>query len=157
MFTIAIQNAMGYPVDIPGLQKAGRTVLAQQNAHPDSSLTVVITDDESVAALNRQYRAIDAPTDVLSFPAGAPIVDIEDEPPYLGDLIIAFPYSAAQAQRLGHNLNDSFALLVVHGTLHLLGYDHDSDEQRAEMWTAQAAALNTLGISLDIIPEAYEH
>jgi len=157
MFTVDVQNDPGYPLDAGRLCEAAQAVLKQQNAHPDSSLTIVFTDDESIAALNRQYRDLDAPTDVLSFPAGPPIVDLEDEPPYLGDLIIAFPYAAAQAQRLGHDLDDSLVLLAVHGTLHLLGFDHDTDERRADMWAAQAAALQALGISQDIVPEAYEH
>ncbi|MFN8564627.1 MAG: rRNA maturation RNase YbeY [Anaerolineae bacterium] len=71
---------------------------------------------------------------------------------YLGDLVIAYPYAAAQAQREGHALDDSLALLVVHGTLHLLGYDHDTPEHRAHMWAAQELALLALGISPEIVP-----
>jgi probable rRNA maturation factor len=102
--------------------------------------------------VNRQFRGIDAPTDVLSFPADEPPIEIDDEPPYLGDLIIAYPYASEQAARQGHTLSDSLSLLVVHGTLHLLGYDHDTPEHRAEMWAAQDAALTALGISTAIVP-----
>jgi len=76
----------------------------------------------------------------------------EDALPYLGDLIIAYPYALAQAQREGHDAMQSFSLLVVHGTLHLLGYDHDTLENRAEMWAAQETALMALGISTAIVP-----
>jgi probable rRNA maturation factor len=112
----------------------------------------VVTDDDSVASLNRQYRNVDAPTDVLSFPAAAPPVELQDEPRYLGDLVIAYPYASAQAAREGHAFNDSLALLVVHGTLHLLGYDHDTQEHRAEMWAAQEQVLKALHIPVDMVP-----
>ena len=79
-------------------------------------------------------------------------MEIADEAPYLGDLVIAYPYASAQATGLGHPLADSLALLVVHGTLHLLGYDHDTTESRAAMWAAQARALTTLNISPEIVP-----
>jgi probable rRNA maturation factor len=156
--TIAVMNAAGYAVDTPRLQEAAAAVL-QQQAAPDSSLTIVVTGDEEVAALNWQYRGVNAPTDVLSFPADVPPVDLDDEPPYLGDLIIAYPYAAAQAQREGHDLTLSLMLLVAHGTLHLLGYDHDTAARRAEMWAAQDAALRALGVDLSIVPvlESYDH
>jgi len=157
MATVEILNEQGYAVDEARLRSAAITTLTQQRAQPDSALTIVITDNESVAALNRQYRGIDAPTDVLTFPADAPPVILEGEPSYLGDLIIAYPYAATQAQ--GHDLGDNLALLVVHGTLHLLGYDHDTLEQRAAMWTAQEAAVRALHISPDVVPalESYDH
>jgi probable rRNA maturation factor len=154
-FQIDIQNedANGLEINASRLEEASAAVLAGHDVHPDSCLTVVIAENEFVRSLNRQYRGIDSPTDVLSFPADSPPVEIDNEPPYLGDLIIAYPYASAQASREGHALGDSLALLVVHGTLHLLGYDHDTDENRAAMWKAQADALRTLGISLDIVPE----
>jgi probable rRNA maturation factor len=157
--TIAVVNEAAYEVDATRLQQAAATVLEQQQAAPDSSLTIVITDDAAVAALNRQYRGVNAPTDVLSFPADEPPVELEDEPPYLGDLIVAYPYSVAQAQREGHDVMQSLLLLVAHGTLHLLGYDHDTAANRAEMWAAQDTALQALGVDLSIVPalESYDH
>jgi probable rRNA maturation factor len=134
-------------------------VLEQQQAAPGSSLTIVITDNDRVAALNKQYRDVDLPTDVLSFPADEPPVEEDDEPPYLGDLIVAYPYAAAQAEREGHDLMQSLMLLVAHGTLHLLGYDHGTAANRAEMWAAQDSALSALGVDLSIVPalESYDH
>lgn len=152
MYVVDVQNKDAYKLDAGRLQQAADTVLMRHHASEPVAMTVVITDDETVAELNRQHRGIDAPTDVLSFPADALPVEIPDEPPYLGDLIIAYPYAAAQAAREGHPLNDSLALLVVHGTLHLLGFDHDADANRAAMWSAQAEALAALGISPDIVP-----
>lgn len=151
-FAIEVQNEAAYPVDADNLIAAAKAVLAAHDVRPDSAITVVITDDETVTALNRQYRDIDAPTDVLSFPADPLPIDIADEAPYLGDLVIAYPYAAAQATGLGHSVADSLALLVIHGTLHLLGHDHDTADSRATMWAAQARALATLNISTEIVP-----
>ncbi len=152
MFTIDVQNEDDFPVNVARLQQAAMAVLESQQAQPDTEMTVVITTDEAVADLNRQFRGIDAPTDVLSFPADAPPVEMPDEPPYIGDLVIAYPYASSQAEREGHDLDDSFALLVIHGILHLLGYDHDTPENRASMWTIQDEMLTGLNISLDLVP-----
>ncbi|MBL8155700.1 MAG: rRNA maturation RNase YbeY [Anaerolineae bacterium] len=151
-YTIDVLNEDTFPVNAARLRQAAEMVLSQHEIAAQTGLTIVIDDDQAVRDLNRQFRQIDAPTDVLSFPADAPPVEIEDEAPYLGDLIIAFPYASAQAEREGHELDDSLSLLVVHGTLHLLGYDHDTPERRAEMWAAQARALTALGISTDLVP-----
>lgn len=153
---IDVQNDAGYPVEADSLVRAALTVLEQEGRDPASAVTVVITDNDEVAALNRDYRGIDAPTDVLSFPAD-PLPpeladELDDEPPYLGDLIIAYPYALAQAEREGHVPDESFMLLVVHGTLHLLGYDHNTPEARAVMWAAQDRALTALGVPLSLVP-----
>ncbi|MFW5709264.1 MAG: rRNA maturation RNase YbeY [Chloroflexota bacterium] len=153
--TIDIQNDRAFAIREERLRDAAQAVL-HLHQEADASLTIVITDNESVKELNRQYRGIDAPTDVLSFPSDLPP---EAEETYLGDLIIAYPYARAQAEGEGHPLDDSLSLLVVHGTLHLLGYDHDTMENRTEMWSRQAEALQSLGISTTIVPalEAASH
>lgn len=150
-YQIEIHNLGDYPVDEARLREAAITVLQLHQAMPETGLSVVIADNAYVHALNRQYRAVDAPTDVLSFPADAPPPEV-DEPPYAGDLIIAYPYTLAQAEREGHDPGHSFALMVVHGTLHLLGYDHDDDDGYRAMWAAQETALRALGIPLNIVP-----
>ena len=152
MFQVDVQNESAYPLDADRLRQAAVTVMSAHDVVPGSALTIVITADDDVAALNRQYRGIDAPTDVLSFPADVPEIDEEDAPPYLGDLVIAFPYASAQAEREGHGLMDSLSLLVVHGTLHLLGYDHGDQAEKADMWAAQADALQAIGVPLSIVP-----
>jgi probable rRNA maturation factor len=157
MFAVELHNDSGYAVDVARMKRAAVVVLAQQGAHPGSALTIVFTDNNTVADLNQRYRGVDVPTDVLSFPASIP--NYGDEPPYLGDLIIAYSYAVAQAEREGHNIGDSLAVLVIHGTLHLLGHDHDTLEARAAMWAAQETALHGLNIPLEIVPalESYEH
>jgi probable rRNA maturation factor len=151
-FTIDIQNASNYPIDATCLQTASQQVLKQHDVDPDTTISVVFVDNTYIQNVNRQFRGIDSPTDVLSFPADEPPVKIDGEPPYLGDLIIAYPYASEQAARERHTLDDSLSLLVVHGTLHLLGYDHDTPENRAEMWAAQDSALTALDISTTIVP-----
>lgn len=151
-FTIDIQNDSNYPIDAVRLQSASVQVLNQHDVDPNTSLSVVFVDNAYIQTVNHQFRGIDSPTDVLSFPADEPPVEIEGEPPYLGDLIIAYPYASEQANREGHTLHDSLSLLVVHSTLHLLGYDHNTPENRAEMWAAQDTALTALGISTAIVP-----
>jgi probable rRNA maturation factor len=153
-YAIHIHNERGYPLDESRLRQAVAAVLDMHELEADCGLSLSIEDDEAVQALNRQHRHTDAPTDVLSFPFED---DLPEEMaamrgPYWGDLVIAYPYVAAQAARLGHDLGDSLALLAVHGTLHLLGYDHDSPASRAEMWEAQAEALASLGIDLALVP-----
>lgn len=149
-FEIDVQNEAGYPVDVESLVRAAETVLSEHDIDADSAMSVVITDNASVAALNLQFRGVDSPTDVLSFPMDAP--PMPGEPPYLGDLVIAYPYSAAQAEREAYAIRDGLMLEVVHGTLHLLGYDHDTDENRAAMWAAQDRALIALSVPTSIVP-----
>jgi probable rRNA maturation factor len=149
--TIEIINDEAYPLDADQLRTAAAVVLKQEDAPEQASMTVVITSDAEVAELNNRYRGIDLPTDVLSFPAEIPAI-IEDEPPYLGDLIIAYPYAAAQADQENHDRMHSLMLLVIHGTLHLLHYDHDTPDRRAAMWAAQEKALAACGIDPSIVP-----
>ena len=149
---IAVQNEAGYLIDQSRLCEAVGIVTDQQGAPADASLTIVLTDDAAVQALNRQYRGLDAPTDILSFPAEALPPGLDEEAPYLGDLVVAYPYAMAQAEREGHPRMDSLSLLVIHGALHLLGFDHDTLTNRAVMWAAQDKALTAMNISLDIVP-----
>lgn len=156
---INIQNEQNFQIDITRLEAAAKAVIERHEVAEDSEMSIVISTNEAVHALNLQHRGVDAPTDVLSFPADPLPEELLDEmdeddaeAPYLGDLVIAYPYASQQAADLKHDLGDSLALLVVHGTLHLLGYDHDTDENRAEMWAEQAAVLESLGIDTAIVP-----
>jgi probable rRNA maturation factor len=149
---INLQNDAEFKIDDALLRRAVDLVTIQEGVEEAGALSIVITDDDEVAALNRQFRGIDAPTDVLSFPADEPPIMQLDEPRYLGDLVIAYPYAKAQAEREGYSLDDSLALLVIHGTLHLLGYDHATLGEKTTMWAAQAQALEQIGISTAIVP-----
>jgi len=121
------------------LRRIAEAVLGREGQPAATELTVVLADDEAVRALNRQFRQLDSPTDVLSFPVaeGPAFVTPADLPPYLGDVIISYPTALAQAAAQGHPLEEELTLLVVHGCLHLLGYDHDTEEERQRMWARQ--------------------
>ena len=124
------------------LERAAQAVLSYESA--DGDLTIVLTDDAQLHELNRKYLDIDTPTDVLSFPASE--TDPETARRYLGDVLISVPRAEAQAQAAGHALEAEVRLLVVHGTLHLLGYDHADADDKAHMWKAQAKVLEGLGL-----------
>ncbi len=116
----------------------------------DGEVTLVIATDELLHQLNRDYRAIDAPTDVLSFAAqeeaeGEDVfVSAPEAQNYLGDVVISFPTAERQAAAVGHSVADELCLLTVHGVLHLLGYDHASQEEEADMWARQSQILASL-------------
>ena len=125
------------------IERAAQAALTHRSA--DGDLTVVLTDDARLQTLNRDYLGIDAPTDVLSFPASE--TDPETGARYLGDIIISIPRAEAQAKSAGHPLEAEVQLLVVHGVLHLLGHDHAEAEEKTKMWKAQAEVLERLGLS----------
>ena len=125
------------------LEHAALAVLAHQSA--DGDLTIVLTDDAQLHELNRDYLGIDAPTDVLSFPASE--TDPETARRYLGDILVSVPRAEEQARAAGHALEAEVQLLVIHGTLHLLGYDHAEPREKARMWKVQAEVLERLGLS----------
>ena len=130
------------------VEGAAQAVLSAEGVPQEVALSVVVTDDAEIQALNRQFRQIDAPTDVLSFgeEAGATgFVAAPDEPPYLGDVVVSLTRAQAQAAERGHGVEEELALLIVHGVLHLLGYDHATDQKEAQMWEQQGAILGGLG------------
>jgi len=110
-----------------------------------SELSLVVCDDAFIRPLNRDYRGKDAPTDVLSFAMQEGEAVREDDP-VLGDLVISAETAARQAEEQGHGLDAELRVLLVHGLLHLLGYDHEVDEDEAEqMRAAEATLLTELG------------
>ena len=136
------------------LRAAARATLKRLGAQAsqEAALALVITDDKALRALNRAYLGIDAPTDVLSFGGESPdFVSAPDAEPYLGDVVISYPRAQAQAAAAGHPVEAELALLVIHGVLHLLGYDHIRPDDKAAMWEQQAHILTGLGLA-DIQP-----
>ena len=137
--TDAFQSAS---VDESTLESAAKRTLEYTGTPTDTDLSIVLTDDTQIHQLNLEFRDVDAPTDVLSFPGGE--IDPDTGKPYLGDVIISFKRADAQAQTAGHPLGSELKLLVVHGVLHLLGYDHQDEKTKAEMWSAQDDILAQL-------------
>jgi len=139
---IHIETALDLPFEISLLEHAARAALDHQSA--DGDLTLVLTGEEQLQRLNRDYLGVDAPTDVLSFPASE--TDPETGRRYLGDILLSIPRAEAQARAAGHPLADEARLLVVHGVLHLLGHDHAEADEKARMWKAQGEILERLGV-----------
>lgn len=112
------------------------------------SITVMITDDEQLKDLNLRYRGVDKTTDVLAFDADFDDPDLETR--YLGDVVISYQQAQKQAETHGHEVGDELQLLIIHGVLHLLGFDHDTDVRKDEMWSIQKLILTGLGLDLYI-------
>jgi probable rRNA maturation factor len=146
MVTIQVKRNVRLPVDKSILLRAAQAVLVFANAAEQSDLGIVIGNDALSHKLNLKYRQVDSPTDVLSFPSGE--VDPDTSNLYLGDIVISLPRAQDQASTEDHLLVDELQLLVVHGTLHLLGYDHAEINDKKKMQGAQDAILSQLGLNL---------
>ena len=126
------------------LERAANAALEHQAQSLESELSIILTDDARLHELNLNYLGVDAPTDVLSFPAAE--TDPETGARYLGDILISVARAQSQADAAGHPLEWEVQLLVVHGILHLLGHDHAAPEEKSRMWQAQAEILERLGL-----------
>ena len=146
---VEVDEPYAAEVDANDLGRAIAAALLAED-RPDGEVTLLVTDDEAVAAYNQQYRGVEGPTDVLSFAAQEPtpgFVTAPEMAAYLGDIVIALPFTRRQAAALDRPLIDELRLLAVHGTLHLLGYDHAEPEEEAIMWAKQDAILAGLADS----------
>ena len=117
-------------------------------------VSITVTDDQRIHDLNRQYRGIDRPTDVLSFAFNESdepeiIFDDEDHIDTLGDIIVSIDRARAQAVEYGHSFKREIIFLIVHGMLHLLGYDHMEELERREMEAEQKFVMAELNIPRD--------
>ena len=145
MIEISHAPALNQKLDKILLERAALATLAHQSAPKDAALSILLTDDNQIQSLNREYLGFDTPTDVLSFSVHER--DPETGSLYLGEIIISIPYAAKQAQKNGHPLEAEVQLLIIHGVLHLLGHDHAESEEKAQMWAAQAEILAHLGLA----------
>ena len=144
---LTIESKYNFPASL--IERAAKAALKHQKQSPRANLSVVLTDNRRLRKLNRDYLGIDAPTDVLSFPASesdGSETDPETGAPYLGDILISVPYARNNARKADNSLEAEVQLLVVHGVLHLLGHDHARPRQKARMWKAQREILEALGL-----------
>lgn len=141
MIVVQVEEGIHCPVELAVIEAAAQAALAQQAAG-EGDLTVVLTDDARLQALNNEYLGIDAPTDVLSFPAD--FIDPDTDRRYYGDILISVPRAQAQAESAGQSVQNEILLLTVHGVLHLLGHDHAEADEKQRMWTAQEEILRGL-------------
>jgi probable rRNA maturation factor len=151
MLTVELQVDPRYEevVDRALVEQAVAATLAAEGVAGEIEVSLLITDDVALHQLNHDFRGIDAPTDVLSFADdgdGPAFVLPPGTPRYLGDLAISYDRVAAQAAEYGHSQSRELAFLVVHGMLHLLGYDHElGPEEDARMRERQEEILQHIG------------
>jgi len=139
---ILIKSLQDRKVNLSQLRQAAQAAVEAEQGPTEGELSIVLADDQLVQDLNRNYRRVDQPTDVLAFPqdeelpAGAPRL--------LGDVIISVETAQRQADEQGHELDRELVLLVIHGVLHILGWRDDTDSRRKQMWERQEAILESL-------------
>ena len=153
-YQIHIQQKVKVIHSIAAALRTAVTVTLRHEKHkPPAEVTLLLTDDDQLKSLNKEYRGIDAPTDVLSFEAGETMPGMKEDEVYLGDNVISVPTAERQAKQGGHSLKAELQLLTVHGTLHLLGQEHEDPEEKDRMWWAQASILAQLGAEISGPPE----
>ena len=133
------------------LLEALLTTAARMEELEEGEVSITFVDDQEIQEINKTYRGKDQPTDVLSFPMyeadeeEIEVVD-EEEPLLLGDIIVSIPRAKEQAEEYQHSFERELGFLVVHGFLHLLGYDHESEEDEQKMMTRQEEILSEHGL-----------
>ncbi|MEX2374218.1 MAG: rRNA maturation RNase YbeY [Dehalococcoidia bacterium] len=146
LVSLEIDDEVVGRVDAASLAAMIERVLTEDAIADGSGLTLVCSDDSLLHELNLRHRDIDAPTDVLSFPTdeGEPFPEPEEQgggPPYLGDIVLSVESVERQASKAGLTATDELAHVVLHGLLHLLGYDHEEAEEEAVMKAREEAVL----------------
>ena len=151
---ILLSNHQDLPVDTDGLRALAKVVLENEGMPPSTEVGIMLVTDDDMAGHNQRFLGRDGPTDVLALPlspsgsehrenaarAGAGV-------PYaLGDVIIAPRYVEDQARRLGTAYEDEMALMVTHGLLHLIGYDHELDSEAEQMESKERHLLAAIGM-----------
>jgi probable rRNA maturation factor len=138
---ILIRNSQGLQVNPRRMRSAARRLLSAENCPQDTEVSVLLIDDEAIQALNRDYRGVDAPTDVLAFSQLEGEDFGADGENVLGDVAISVEMAERQAREHGHGIDDEMDLLLAHGLLHLLGYDHEKPEDEKRMFARQKELL----------------
>jgi probable rRNA maturation factor len=147
-YAVSVEVTLAEPVvETRRLVELAETVLAGEAVDEGTGLAILITDDEEMRSMNREFLGIDEPTDVLSFPdeAGTFVRGMADQP-FLGDIAIGLSVAQRQAAELGHGLEQELGHLLVHGILHLCGYDHvEGGEEEMRMRAREEHYLGDLG------------
>jgi len=149
---VLIDEGLGESLELNWLQGIAEHVLVAQGTGSEVELGLVITSQERVQQLNRSYRGKDEPTDVLAFsmlsaaqmPGAAlpPFTLPPDGVLHLGEVIISYPQAVIQAEEHQHSIKKEITILIIHGVLHLLGYEHDEPELSRQMAAREVELLN---------------
>ncbi|MEA5154033.1 rRNA maturation RNase YbeY [Raineyella sp.] len=135
--SVELNNESGDEADEKGLTALATWVLGELRIHPQAELSIVLVDEETMAAYHVKYMDLPGPTDVLSFPMDELRIPEPDEPEpagLLGDIVLCPAVTARQAAENARTPDQEAEYLLVHGILHLLGYDHATPEEHAEMF-----------------------
>ena len=126
------------------IRNLARRLLLAESCDKNTEVSILLTDDEGITILNRDYRGIDSPTDVLSFSQieGEDEFAPDEEENVLGDVVISVETAERQADEAGKAVEDEIDMLLVHGLLHLLGYDHAEAADEEKMFARQAEILS---------------
>ena len=142
---VQIDEAFAGAVNAREIEQQVARTLSSDTPNAPAALTVTITDDATIQTLNREYLGIDAPTDVLAFSQveGTALPAPVAGPRYLGDVIVSYERAVAQAAEYGEPVERELGRLVIHGTLHLLGYDDQREVERDRMWEVQESIVSS--------------
>ena len=143
--TLLLDNRTAETVDEELFALVAKACLAYENVDFPCEISVSLVTDAEIWELNKRFRNVDRPTDVLSFPQEDETENEKGER-LLGDIIISLERARAQAQEYGHSLRRELAFLTAHSMLHLLGYDHMDPESERDMFARQEAILQKMGI-----------
>ena len=151
---ISVEQKLKVSLEEGWLQRVALRTLEAEGIASPAEMGLVITDSKTIQKLNRTYRGEDQPTDVLAFHM-TPDTSQESElrfvgPPdgvhHLGEVVISYPQAVRQAQEQGHGVTQELALLIIHGILHLLGYDHELPEEDQQMKARENEILKRLDL-----------
>ena len=144
------QDKLSPPEDFERLiEDCTMAALEEEEISDDAEVSVTLVDNARIREMNKEFRNIDKETDVLSFPMGDESfeVDPDTDAILLGDIVISLEKAKAQAEEYGHSFRREAAFLITHSLFHLLGYDHMTPEEEAEMFAKQEKVLEKLGIT----------
>jgi probable rRNA maturation factor len=151
---VLIEEGIEATPEADWLQRMMEKTLVAENVPPNIEISLLITGQERIQELNREYRGQDKPTDVLSFSMSEQKDEEEEEPVafigppdgliHLGEIIISYPQAVLQAAERGHSVKKELAVLIVHGILHVLGYDHEKPEMEPAMTAREKEILSEL-------------
>lgn len=150
--SVEVLNESGQPVDVADASDLAEFALVQLHIHPAAELSVLFVDEQAMAELHLQWMAEPGPTDVLSFPMDELRPGTRQQPTpagILGDVVLCPSVAAKQAEMAGHSASHELRILLVHGILHLVGYDHAEPAEEAEMFELQRAIVAAFERQLD--------
>jgi probable rRNA maturation factor len=150
---IAIKEEFRELIDEGNLRNIVQRVLELEKAPSPCEMSIVITDSKTIHDLNRDYRGIDSPTDVLSFclankeeKESSPFILPPDDTTHLGEVIISYPQAIEQAAAQKHPIDRELTILLIHGVLHLLGFDHEQLDDEVKMQTLEKYLLQQFNV-----------